>query len=261
MSTTIAPATNADKNTTGQQTQADPSIAYHHKFLPTQHEQNYLYKGSPEKFDETLYQFLIQASALSDSHNHTHFTLKQTPIVSQQQMGSNPLQLRLLEFLTLLKKPEHILEIGTFIGLSSMHLARYLPEGGSVTTIEKFDKFAEVAQQNFTENKLDHKINLLVGDALELLESGKINQSFDLIFIDGNKENYHTYLKIAHKLISPSGMIAVDDALFHGDCLNTPPTTEKGAGVKECVSTAADNDLYHKLLLPVANGLLLLIRK
>lgn len=249
------------KGPSAETASTEQQISYRDKFLPVQPELRNLYQGTEEAFLPALYDLVIRASDLGASHNHQCFELKQTSLVSQQEMGSNPAQLRILEFLVLLKQPRNILEIGTFIGLASMHLARFLPKGGKVTTIEKFEPFASVARENFKTNGLNNQIELLTGDALNLLKTGKIQGPFDFVFIDGNKENYETYFHIADSLLAEGGLIVIDDVLFHGDSLNPNPGSEKGRGVQQCLATVEANSTYHKLLLPLANGLHILLKK
>jgi len=235
------------------------SLDFKDKTLPHQPPLSQYYSGSAEEFPGKLYSFLAETAGLL--HPEREFKLKTTPRVSVEEMASHPVALRFLEFVVLMKRPKRVLEIGTFIGLASMHMAAHLPRGGRVVTIEKFPEFAEIAQENFTRNKLKDKIALVVGDALEKIRSGEVKGPFDLVFIDGNKENYDDYFNWADLVIPRGGVIIIDDSFFHGDVLNAEPRTEKGKGVQKCLRLVAQRRDYHKLVLPIVNGITVLIKR
>jgi len=152
------------------------------------------------------------------------------------------------------------LEIGTFIGNTTMHLARMVGEAGYVTTIECGHQFADVARKNFIRNGLNKRITLLEGYAGNILPTlGK--SYYDLIFIDGGKQDYLDYTLKCERLLSERGVIIVDDVFFHGDALNAKPQTAKGAGCKVLLDSYRNREDLGKLLLPVGNGMLMLFRK
>ena len=175
-------------------------------------------------------------------------------------MGSSPMQLNFLQSLIMLRGCKNILEIGTFVGSGTMYFANALPEDGKVTTIEKFDHFAEIARSNFRKNNFENKIRSICGDAAKEIKNLH-GEKFDFVYIDGNKERYGDYFEMVDPLLESRGMIVVDDAFFNGDVLNNPPTTEKGKGVKSVLEKASVNDNYHKTMIPIGNGILLLIKK
>ena len=175
-------------------------------------------------------------------------------------MASSPIALMFIEFLLKIINAKRVLEIGTFVGVCSLSMARIIPEDGKIVTIEKFDKFAEIAKKNFLNNKLDHKIDLFIGDAENILNRNLINEKFDFIFIDGAKEKYDKFLKFSIQNIYKGGIIFIDDALFHGDVLNNLPVTEKGVGVKNSIYLAKEADGFEKIFLPISNGVMILKR-
>ena len=81
------------------------------------------------------------------------------------------------------------------------------------------------------------------------------------MFIDGNKERYRDYMEATAPLLSPRGLMIVDDVFFHGDAVRAVPTTEKGRGVKTALEHAAGLDGWLRIVLPVANGILLMTRR
>ena len=107
-------------------------------------------------------------------------------------MHSGHLQGRLLKMFTQMIRPQRILEIGTFVGYSTLCFAEGLEEGGEIHTLEIDDELEDVIRANFANSEHGHKIKLHIGDALDILPSFDEN-SFDLAFIDGNKEVYWSH--------------------------------------------------------------------
>lgn len=189
--------------------------------------------------------------------NQSAFKLSKHDKVDFENMSTPPLQLALLKFLIDVTQSKTVLEIGTFIGNTTMHLAKFIGPGAHVTTIEKFDEFADIAEKNFSDNQLTDNITLLRGDACALMPELK-DAYFDLIYVDGDKGKYPELTRIAERKLSSSGVILVDDIFFHGDALNTQPKTDKGEGCKALLEHYKDIEGFSKYLLPVYNGMLLL---
>ena len=170
-------------------------------------------------------------------------------------MASNPLALSFYKFIVSSINPKNILEIGCFIGLSTMEFAKASNNKCKVYTIEKFDHFAEIAKNNFKKNKLSKKIILLNGDANIILKTYKFKHKFDIIFIDGNK--YKELFKLSEKLISSKGIFIIDNILNQGDVLNNKPKTSKGQGVKRLINYLKKRNDLHKCILPFYDGIML----
>jgi caffeoyl-CoA O-methyltransferase len=98
------------------------------------------------------------------------------------------------------------------------------------------------------------------GSAREIL--GQLpKKSFDVVFIDGSKQDYLEYALKSEGLLSDRGIIIVDDIFFHGDALNDEPATEKGAGCRKLLDHYEHDDKFTKVVLPISNGILLLVSK
>lgn len=234
-----------------------PEVRYWDKMLPDQEEHANLYKG--DAFFKDLFECICRSSGIGDPKDE--FTLEESDMFSVEEMASNPVAMHYLQFMIKLAGVKRVLEIGAFIGFSAMSFARALPEDGEVVSIEKFDKFAAIARRNFANNGLDKKITLHQGDAFEIIESLPRDKPFDLIFIDGNKERYNDYFMMTEPLLSPNGIMIVDDCFYHGDVLNGAPTDAKGDGTKAFMDNAAIQDKWHRIALPLSNGIFMMIRK
>jgi len=238
---------------------SDASVRLFDKFMPDQPRNNEHWAGAPGDYHAALFDTLVRASGIGAPAEE--FVLEASERFSQEEMGSNPISLRLLELLVRLVRAERVLEIGTFIGVSALYMARSLPANGRLVTIEKFPEFAEIARRNFRANGCDERIDLRVGDAHDLIRDLDPTEPFDLVFIDGNKERYADYFDSLEPFVRPGGLFVVDDVLFHGDALNKVPQTDKGRGVRELLDRAARSKDYLRLALPIANGMLLLLRR
>ena len=177
-----------------------------------------------------------------------------------EQMSTPAPTLAIIGFIAHIIGARTALEVGTFIGNTTMHLARMLGDVGQVTTIECGHQYAEIARKNFERKGVSERIHLIEGSAETILPAwGK--QYYDLIFIDGGKQDYLQYTLLSEQLLSERGVIIVDDVFFHGDALNAQPQTDKGRGCKSLLDSYREREDLGKLLLPVGNGLLMLFRK
>jgi predicted O-methyltransferase YrrM len=130
----------------------------------------------------------------------------------------SPLQGKFLQLLVQLTRAKRVLEIGTLGGYSTIWMARALPRGGRIVTLEYSPKHAEVARRNLRSAGLLKRVDVRVGRALDLLPALEREGAgpFDLIFIDADKENNPQYLKWALALARPGTAIFVDNVVRDG---------------------------------------------
>ena len=143
----------------------------------------------------------------------------------------SPNQGKFLGMLVEISGARRILEIGALGGYSAIHLARALPEGGTLTSLELEERHAEVARQNIRRAGLGKRVEVRVGDARDLL-SEMVNggeDPFDLVFIDADKGGYPEYLKWALKLSRPGSLILADNTIRGGGVLDPKDDTSRGA--------------------------------
>lgn len=124
----------------------------------------------------------------------------------------------LLRVLCSIKKPEKILEIGTAIGYSAIVFANLLKPGGRVDTIERYDVMMNMARENVDKSGLAHVINLIYGDASEVLKS--LDMEYDVIFLDGAKGQYLDFLPECMRILKKGGIIISDNVLYKGMIAN-----------------------------------------
>lgn len=146
------------------------------------------------------------------------------------------------------KGAKNILEIGTLGGYSTVWLAKALPKDGRLVTIEHNPKYAAVAQENFEHAKLEDRIELKVGEALEVLDG--LNEKFDLFFIDAHKEEYIQYVEQAIRLSKPGSVIICDNVLRNGGVMQEEFYKEYYAKLHEFNTWLAKNNKLDSTILP-----------
>jgi predicted O-methyltransferase YrrM len=142
-----------------------------------------------------------------------------------------PNQGKLLHLFAKLVSARKILEMGTLGGYSTIWLARALPPGGRVVSLEFNPKHADVAKSNIQRAGLSDRVEIRVGaalDSLPIIQEERLGP-FDFIFIDADKPNNPGYLEWAIKLSRPGTLIIVDNVVRDGavaDAASTDPTIE-----------------------------------
>ncbi len=133
-----------------------------------------------------------------------------------------PNQGKLLELLARIHNAQSILELGTLGGYSTIWLARALPEGGRLITLEREPSYAELARTHIANADLSHAVEIRVGAALQTLPQLHSEGAgpFDLIFIDADKQNYPGYLEWSLKLSRPGTLIIGDNVVRAGSILD-----------------------------------------
>lgn len=163
----------------------------------------------------------------------------------------SPNEGRLLRLLAEIAGARRILEVGTLGGYSTIHLARALPEKGSLISLELDERHAEVARENIREAGLEDRTEVLYGDAKKLL-SQMIEEGiepFDLTFIDADKESYPEYLERAIQLSRPGSLILTDNAIRGGSVLDADD--ESTRATRDFNERLAQDPRLSALILPL----------
>ena len=115
-------------------------------------------------------------------------------------------------------KPKRILEIGTAVGYSAICFSEFLTENGKIDTIEREEERVIEAKENIKRAEVENKINIIQGDAVEILP--KLNEKYDMVFIDASKGKYPFFLKEALRMLASNGIIFADNVLYKGYVLS-----------------------------------------
>jgi caffeoyl-CoA O-methyltransferase len=127
------------------------------------------------------------------------------------------------------------LEVGVFMGYSSTWVALALPAGGKVVACDRNAEYVERARRTWREAGVEEKIELRMGPALNTLDAplaeGQAG-TFDLAFIDADKENYPHYFERALALVRPKGLVVTDNVLWHGRVLDPNDRTPDNEAIR-----------------------------
>lgn len=172
------------------------------------------------------------------------------------RMMSGPVQGKFLQFLCQMLKPKRVLEIGTYTGYAAICIARGLPEGGKLVTIEANREYEDTLRHYFAKAQVAERIELILGDAKTVIPT--LNEIFDLVFIDADKVSYPTYYNMVMKKVRPGSFILADNVLWDGKVLNAQ-TKEHDTQALITFNDMVQNDpRVENVLLPIRDGLMMI---
>lgn len=176
------------------------------------------------------------------------------------RMLSGHFQGRVLAMLCHMIHPTTVLEIGTFTGYSALCMAEGMPDDGVLHTLDCDDELEDFILQNFAGSAYGHKIKLHIGDALE--EIKKLDETFDLVFIDADKREYSAYYEAVLPKLKVGGFILVDNTLWDGKVLkHAEPCDQQTYAIMQFNDFIAQDQRIEKVLLPVRDGLTVIRKK
>ena len=171
-------------------------------------------------------------------------------------MLSGEVQGQFLSMLSCLKKPMHILEIGTFTGYSALCLAKGLATSGLLHTIESRLEDAQTAKNYFEQSNYANQIELHIGDAKEIIPS--LPNVFDLVFIDADKTGYIEYYEMVIPKLNKGGVIIADNVLFHGEVLENTISGKNATAIQAFNEHVKNDPRTSQVLLTIRDGMLLI---
>jgi predicted O-methyltransferase YrrM len=176
-------------------------------------------------------------------------------------MLSGKVQGKFLSMISRMVHPTHILEISTFTGYSAICLAEGLTEDGQLHTIEINEELEEQNKKHFKKAKLDEKIVMHFGNALDIIP--KLDLEFDLIFIDADKRNYVNYFELCFQKLRIGGFMIADNVLWSGKVL-TPSNPNKvdrdTDAIKEFNEMVQQDKRVENVIVPLRDGMTLIQR-
>ncbi|KAG8924022.1 hypothetical protein FRC01_012024 [Tulasnella sp. 417] len=191
---------------------------------------------------------------LRSDQYHNSFLVKPDPALDNvnqlaAQNGLPPIAVStaLGKFLNLLITSigaKKIVEVGTLAGYSTIWMAKAIPEGGKIITFELEEKHAQVARENFKNANVSHKVDVVVGPAIESLPKIGGDGTFDLAFIDADKESNLEYFKQAKRLVRTKGVIIVDNVVRNGKVADPEEKDSRVEGVRRLLEhIKGDNEV------------------
>ncbi|HOK37419.1 MAG: O-methyltransferase [Bacteroidales bacterium] len=209
---------------------------------------NFIYDIKQEYIDSFCN---IEDDVLKDLYRETHLTQL------HPRMISGPTQAAFIAMLVKISNAKNVLEIGTYTGYTSICIARALPENGKLTSIEINDEIEWLIRKYFKLADIENKVNLLIGDALEILP--KIEEVFDLVFIDADKREYINYYEIVLSKTKPGGLILVDNVLWDNKIFYPVESNDyMTKGIMEFNDFVRNDNRVEKVILDIRDGFMIL---
>ena len=161
-----------------------------------------------------------------------------------------------LQLIIKLYNVKKVLEIGTFTGYSALTMALSLPQEGTITCLDNNKETSNNAEVYFKKANLENKIKIVLNNALESMKD-LINKknTFDLIFIDADKENYINYYNLSYQLLNKGGLMIIDNVLWKGEVSNSDKNDRLTTVIKNFNSFVKEDERVEKTILPLGDGL------
>jgi len=174
--------------------------------------------------------------------------------ILKPRMLSGHIQGRFLSMLSKMKSPSTILEIGTYTGYGTLCLSEGLKEDGKIFTIDRNEELLKIQNKYFEESGKRDKIIQLTGNAKEILND--LNETYDLVFIDADKENYIEYFKQVSERLNKNGIIISDNVLWSGKVLDSSLEKDEETNALVNFNKILNEDKrFETVILPLRDGL------
>lgn len=194
-----------------------------------------------------------ETELLYDLNRQTHLKTELPIMLSGQLQG------KFLSMISHMIKPMNILEIGTFTGYSALCLAEGLQAEGKLITIDNHAEQAAMAQLYFDQSSFKNQINLIVGNAADVIQY--LNYEFDLVFIDADKINYSKYFDLIIDKVKKGGYILADNVLYNAEVLDEK-NRSKNANAMHAYNVKMNSDnRLENVLLPLRDGIMMSRKK
>lgn len=191
---------------------------------------------------------------LEELYRQTHL------YVVNPNMASGHIQGKFLEMLAHMIHPSSVLEIGTYTGYSAICLARGLKSGGQVHTIEVNDELNEMSTHYFALAGVADRVTLHTGRAQDVIPS--LKNTFDLVFIDGDKREYTEYYNLVFEKVRKGGFIIADNVLWGGKIEEEEALRDSQTrGVVMFNEMVRKDHRVEKIVLPLRDGLMIIRKK
>ncbi len=203
----------------------------------------------PESIDKYVHDHTSPESELLAGLNRETYAKILVP-----RMLSGHLQGRVLSMLSHLQKPMRVLEIGTYTGYSALCIAEGMPEGGKLHTIDINEELEDFVRSWVDKSDHGGKIIQHIGNAMEIIPN--LDEKWDMVFIDADKENYLNYYNMIIDRMNPGGIILCDNVLWSGKVVESDANDEETATLRELNKVIQEDDRVENVLLPVRDGLM-----
>jgi len=183
--------------------------------------------------------------------DYTNENLDSPQMLCGSQVGN------FLQSLILTSRAKKILEIGMFTGYSALKMAEVLPNDGIIHTCENNKQHIQVAKKFFKKSPVGSKIKIYPGNAVDTLKKFT-KKTYDICFIDADKNNYIKYFEECKKLIKDNGVILIDNMLWGGEVLN--PKDKESKTIAKLAKIINSDTNIHNTMLSIRDGLMLCVK-
>jgi predicted O-methyltransferase YrrM len=156
-------------------------------------------------------------------------------------------------------QPKRILEIGTYTGYSALCLAEGLKMDGKLVTIDVNEELAARVQSYFDESSFSKQISYVISPALEVIPS--LNETWDLVFIDADKQNYIEYYEMVLPFVKKGGYVILDNVLWSGKVAQLDKNDKDTVLLRKLNTIIHDDLRVEEVLLPIRDGLMIARKK
>tara|TARA_B110000240_G_scaffold10030_1_gene10735 strand:- start:2685 stop:3326 length:642 start_codon:yes stop_codon:yes gene_type:complete len=188
-----------------------------------------------------------EPSLLKELNRETHLK------VLNPRMLSGSFQGRLISLISKLINPKKVLEIGTYTGYSALCIYEGLDEKGVIHTIDKNEELVDIQKKYFTKTGDVEKFIQHTGTALDIIP--KINETFDFIFLDADKENYINYFNCIIDKLNKNGVILADNVLWSGKVIDKNQQDETTKILRKFNDIVNNDCRVETILLPIRDGI------
>ncbi len=165
---------------------------------------------------------------------------------------------RFMAFLIELIGAKHVIEVGTFVGYGTLWMAEALPKDGRIVALDIEPRFAEIGRPFWRQAKVEDRIDLRIGPALESLAAMRKDGGagrFDMAFIDADKKNYPTYYEQCLQLLRPGGLLLIDNVFWDGAVADPEDTSAETAVIRALNTKILADARVSAATVPIGDGL------
>lgn len=172
--------------------------------------------------------------------------------LDRSSMQISPDQAVLLRFLLRLIRARHVLEIGTFLGLSATVIADAIGPDGKLVCLDQSEEWTDHARRLWEKVGVSDRIELVVGDAHESVR--QLSGEFDAVFIDADKGGYLDYVEQITPRLRSGGLLLVDNTLWYGRVVDDSDDSPNTVAIREFNRTLADDSRYEVAVTAIGDG-------
>jgi len=178
--------------------------------------------------------------------------------VLKSRMLSGQVQGRFLSMISKMVRPKTVLEVGTYTGYSALCMAEGLQPGGKLITIDINEELEGRVRKYFMASDYASQIDFRIGNALKIIP--ELTATFDLVFIDADKENYSSYFDLVIGKVAPGGIILADNVLWSGKVVEPKPDKDTQA-ILDFNAKIQKDDRVENILLSLRDGVMMIRRR